>query len=83
MLGDLGHSLETPAARLLACWDEAVGGELAARCEPCGWSGAELEVRCESSAWAQHLKAREAETLAALTAVLGEEAPTRLRVRIR
>jgi predicted nucleic acid-binding Zn ribbon protein len=68
--------------RIVACWEEAVGMEVADHCEPSALRGEVLEVRVDSSVWSQHLQMRREEILDALRAALGADAPGDLRFRV-
>jgi predicted nucleic acid-binding Zn ribbon protein len=68
--------------RIAACWDEAVGSEVARHCQPSALRGAVLEITVDSSVWSQHLQMRREEILAGLRGVLGADAPADLRFRV-
>jgi predicted nucleic acid-binding Zn ribbon protein len=69
--------------RIAACWEEAVGGEIAGHCEPYALRGEVLEVVVDSSVWSQHLQMRREEILEGLRGALGADAPADLRFRVR
>jgi len=83
VLDELGHGTRNPAMKLAACWETAVGPEIAAHAEPVDWRGETLEVAVDSPSWSQQLQLRCEEILAALEEAMGPEAPTALRLRIR
>ena len=68
--------------RIVACWEEAVGPEIASHCQPSALRGAVLEVTVDSSVWSQHLQMRRDEILEGLRDALGADAPADLRFRV-
>lgn len=82
VLDDLGMEAAVRAHRVGQRWQEAVGPEVAAHCQPVGVRNGVLEARVESSVWAQQLQLRTPEILEALRRVLGDEAPTAVRFRV-
>jgi len=82
VLEDLGMEAASRAHEVNQRWEEAVGSEVAAHCQPVGLRNGVLEARVDSSVWAQQLQLRTPEILEALRGVLGEEAPTALRFRV-
>ena len=68
--------------RIAACWEEAVGVEIASHCQPSALRGAVLEVTVDSSVWSQHLQMRRDEILEGLRGALGADAPADLRFRV-
>jgi len=83
VLDELGHGLASRSMQLAARWEESVGAELAAHCEPVALRGPVLEVAADSPVWSQQLQLRQEEILRALAATLGSQAPTQLRLRVR
>jgi predicted nucleic acid-binding Zn ribbon protein len=82
VLDELGHHQSSAAMRIVACWEEAVGSEIAGHCQPSALRGKVLEVTVESSVWNQHLQMRRDEILDGLRAALGAEAPSDLHFRV-
>ncbi|MED5261188.1 MAG: DUF721 domain-containing protein [Myxococcota bacterium] len=82
VLEDLGMEAASRAHEVNQRWEEAVGPEVAAHCQPVGVRNGVLEARVDSSVWAQQLQLRTPEILEALRGVLGKEAPTALRFRV-
>lgn len=82
VLDELGLEEAARAHRLGQCWEEAVGPQIAAHCQPAGLRDGVLEAQVDSSVWAQQLQLRSPEILASLRDRLGEEAPTALRFRV-
>ncbi len=83
VLRDLGLAGTPRLLRIRDVWETAVGAPVAEQAEPAGLVGDVLEVRVTSSAWSQQLQLRSPQILAALREALGDEAPSRLRLRIR
>ena len=82
VLEDIGAGDGARVLRIAECWEEAVGAEVAAHCQPTALRGGVLEATVDSSVWCQQLQLRGPEILAALRAVLPAEAPTELWFRI-
>ena len=68
--------------RIAACWEEAVGPEIAGHCQPSALRGGVLEISVDSSVWSQHLQMRRDQILEGLRRVLGDDAPADLRFRV-
>lgn len=83
VLEELGHGAAAQAAVLMQRWEEVVGAEAAAHCEPLALRGRVLEVAADSPSWSQQLQLRREEILGALQRILGPEAPAELRLRVR
>lgn len=81
-LQDLGADGVLRVMRVVECWEEAVGAEVAGHCQPTALRGAVLEASVDSSVWCQQLKLRTPEILSALERVLGDEAPSELWLRV-
>ena len=82
VLGELGHHGTSASMRIVACWEEAVGIEIAGHCRPSALRGQVLEVTVDSSVWSQHLQLHKDEMLQGLRAALGPGAPADLRFRV-
>ena len=82
VLVELGHHGNSASMRIAACWEEAVGSEIAGHCRPSALRGEVLEVTTDSSVWSQHLQMRRDEILEGLRGALGSEAPADLRFRV-
>jgi predicted nucleic acid-binding Zn ribbon protein len=82
VLDELGHHGTSASMRIVACWEEAVGREIASHCEPSALRGAVLEVTVDSSVWSQHLQMQRDEILEGLRGALGADAPADLRFRV-
>jgi predicted nucleic acid-binding Zn ribbon protein len=68
--------------KISACWERAVGAEIAEHCRPTALRGGVLEVTVDSSVWSQHLQMRRDEMLGGLRSALGPDAPADLRFRV-
>lgn len=82
VLLDLGASDAALVLRILECWPEAVGEEVAAHCRPTALQGGVLIAETPSSVWCQQLQLRAPELLAGLRRVFGDEAPAEIRFRV-
>jgi predicted nucleic acid-binding Zn ribbon protein len=82
VLDDLGLDGPVRVLRVVERWEEAVGAEIAAHCQPVSLRNGTLEAVVDSSVWAQQLGLRVPEILEALRRVLGDEAPATLRFHV-
>ncbi len=82
VMSDLGLTDTARVMRIAACWEEAVGREIADHCRPTALRGGRLEATVDSSVWCQQLQLRAPEILQALRRLLGEDAPSELRLRV-
>ena len=82
VLDDLGLDTPLRVMRVVECWEEAVGAEIARHCRPRAMREGTLDAEVDSSVWAQQLQLRAPEILAALTRLLGDEAPSALRFHL-
>jgi predicted nucleic acid-binding Zn ribbon protein len=82
VLEDIGASSSARVSRIAQHWEEAVGKEIAQHCRPSGLRGDVLEISVDSSVWCQQLQLRSPEILAALRAVLPDDAPSELWFRV-
>jgi predicted nucleic acid-binding Zn ribbon protein len=82
VLGELGFDATARVLRIAQRWEEALGPELAAHCRPQALRGDVLETAVDSSVWCQQLQLRTPEILAGLRRVLGDDAPSKLRLRV-
>ncbi len=74
---------KTPLAAVQAIWTGAVGERVAAVAEPVSEREGEVVVSCADSVWAQELDLMQMQLLDRLRERLGEEAPERLRFRVK
>ena len=82
VMSDLGLTDTARVMQIAARWEEAVGREIADHCRPTALRGGRLEVTVDSSVWCQQLQLRAPEILQALRRLLGEDAPSELRLRV-
>jgi predicted nucleic acid-binding Zn ribbon protein len=82
VLRELGFDEMARLLRIAERWEEALGPELARHCRPQALRGDVLEASVTSSVWCQQLQLRTPEILASLRQVLGEEAPSKLWLRV-
>jgi predicted nucleic acid-binding Zn ribbon protein len=82
VLGELGFAEMARVLRIAERWQEALGPELAPHCRPEALRGDVLEASVESSVWCQQLQLRTPEILAGLRRELGDDAPSKLRLRV-
>lgn len=82
VMNDLGLTDTARVMQIAARWEEAVGREIAEHCRPTALRGELLEATVDSSVWCQQLQLRVPEILEGLRRVLGEEAPSDLRMRV-
>ncbi len=82
LLADFGLGASARVLRIAERWSEAVGPEIARHSQPLALRGDELEVEVASSVWSQQLQPQLPVLLERLRAVLGDEAPSKLRLRL-
>jgi len=82
VLDDLGLDGPLRVMRVVECWEQAVGAEIARHCRPSALREGTLEAEVDSSVWAQQLQLRVPEILEALRGVLGDDAPSALRFHL-
>ena len=82
VLDDLGLDRTSLVARVVGCWEDAVGPEVARHCHPTALRGTVLEASVDTSVWCQQLQLRTPEILSALERELGNEAPTSLWFKV-
>jgi len=70
------------AVRVWTAWDEMVGSELAAHCEPVRLAGKVLVVRAESPAWATQLRYLTAQLIERADTALGAGSVREVRVTV-
>ena len=69
--------------RILECWEEVVGSEVARQVRPQLIRGRDLVVSVDHPAWATELELAGSAVLGRLAEKLGETAPQRLSVRVQ
>jgi hypothetical protein len=73
----------TRLAAVQAIWTQAVGEHLAAVTEPVEERRDAIVVSCRGSVWAEELDLMQRELMERLEALLGEQAPAKLRFEAR
>jgi len=82
VLRELGFDEMARVLRIAERWEEALPPDLAPHCRPEALRGEVLEASVESSVWCQQLQLRAPEILAGLRRVLGDDAPSKLWLRV-
>lgn len=82
VLRDLGLEESARALRIQERWEQAVGAEVSAHCQPVALRDGILEARVDSSVWCQTLRLRTPQLLDALARELGDDAPRQLWLRL-
>lgn len=76
-LGALVRSwgMENPieTARIFSAWEQIVGPEVSARCQPSSLKGGVLKVRTESAVWASEFRYLSADVIRRINSELGKE----------
>jgi predicted nucleic acid-binding Zn ribbon protein len=80
---DLGLTETARVMRIAERWEEAVGPEIADHCRPTALRGDVLEATVDSSVRCQEIQLAKPRILAALSRVLGGDAPSDLWLRLR
>lgn len=87
VLDQVVRSLGAPSTKALRSvfseWDDVVGEQVAAHARPLALDGGRLVVGVDEPGWATQLRYLEPELLAQLREALGEDAVTRIEVRVR
>lgn len=78
----LGLARPDVFAQVQQHWSSIVGGSVASRCQPSSIRGGELVVVTADPATAEQLRWTAADLVAAVTAVLGEDAVERVVVKV-
>jgi len=76
-----GWELDLSVHAVLARWPELVGAELAAHCQPEGFTAGVLTIRAESSAWATQLRLLAPQLASRLNAQVGAGTVGKINVR--
>ena len=82
VMRDLGLTETARVMQIAGRWEEAVGPGIAAHCRPTALRGETLEATVDSSARCQELQLSKPRILADLRRVLGDDAPSDLRLRV-
>ena len=71
-----GADVEVALARVMACWDEVVGAEVAGHCHPRTLDEGVLHIVAESTAWATQLRLLAPALTERVRAELAQHSPT-------
>ncbi len=82
LLDEVGLGATAKAVAVIRAWDEALGPEFAEHCRPDGVRNGVIHARVRDSSWMQALQLEKPAIFARLRALLGEDAPRDLRLRI-
>ncbi len=81
LVAEHGWEDDVAVGGVMGRWPEIVGADLAAHCEPEGWSEGVLTVRTDSTAWATQVRMLAPQVLRRLGEELGHGTVTRIEVR--
>lgn len=82
LLDEVGLGATANAVAVIRAWDEALGPEFRAHCRPDGVRNGVIHARVSDSSWMQRVQLEKPRIFARLRALLGDSAPTQLRLRI-
>ena len=81
LVAEHGWEDDVAVGGVMGRWPEIVGADVAAHCEPEGWSDGVLTVRTDSTAWATQVRLLAPQLLRRLSDELGPGTVTRVEVR--
>ncbi|WP_182358530.1 DUF721 family protein [Tomitella gaofuii] len=76
-----GWNRHVAEGRVLGCWDEVVGEEIADHAAPSSLHDGVLHVTAESTAWATQLRMVQSQILAKIARAVGDGVVTKLEIR--
>lgn len=82
LLDEVGLGATAQAVQVIRAWDEALGPEFRLHCRPDGVRNGVIHARVRDSAWMQRLQLEKPRIFARLRGLLGDAAPSELRLRI-
>jgi len=82
LLDEVGLGATAQAVHVIRAWDEALGPEFRAHCRPDGVRNGVIHARVRDSAWMQRIQLEKPRIFARLRAILGDQTPRELRLRI-
>jgi predicted nucleic acid-binding Zn ribbon protein len=82
LLDEVGLGATAKAVQVIRAWDEALGPEFRSHCRPDGVRNGVIHARVRDSAWMQRLQLEKPRIFARLRGLLGDAAPSELRLRI-
>ncbi|GAB3269417.1 DciA family protein [Arthrobacter pigmenti] len=80
LVKERGWTAPVAVGSVMAQWDELVGPEIAAHCQPDSFADTTVAVRCDSTAWATQLRLLSPNLLARFDAELGQGVVTKIHV---
>lgn len=80
LVKERGWAAPVAVGSVMAQWNELVGPEIAAHCQPDSFSDTTVAVRCDSTAWATQLRLLSPNLLAKFDAELGQGVVTKIHV---
>lgn len=80
LVKERGWTAPVAVGSVMAQWDELVGPEIAAHCQPDSFADTTVAVRCDSTAWATQLRLLSPNLLAKFDAELGQGVVTKIHV---
>ncbi|MHB8246550.1 MAG: DciA family protein [Acidimicrobiales bacterium] len=83
LLRSRGLTAAIVMSKVLACWEQAVGSELAAKIKPVSLRQKELVCEVEDPAWATQVKLLSDKVLSRLADEVGSPVAERLTVRVK
>jgi len=82
LLDEVGLGATAQAVQVIRAWDQAVGPTFLAHCRPDGVRNGVIHARVRDSSWMQALQLEKPAIFARLRELLGDSAPTDMRLRI-
>lgn len=80
LVKERGWTAPVAVGSVMAQWDQLVGPEIAAHCQPDSFADTTVAVRCDSTAWATQLRLLSPNLLAKLDTELGQGVVTKIHV---
>lgn len=80
LVKERGWTAPVAVGSVMAQWNQLVGPEIAAHCQPDSFADTTVAVRCDSTAWATQLRLLSPNLLAKFDAELGQGVVTRIHV---
>jgi predicted nucleic acid-binding Zn ribbon protein len=82
LLDEVGLGATAKAVQVIQAWDEALGPDFRSHCRPDGVRNGVIHARVRDSSWMQRMQLEKPRIFARLRALLGDEAPKDMRLRI-
>ncbi|WP_052136510.1 DUF721 domain-containing protein [Arthrobacter sp. PAMC 25486] len=80
LVSDRGWSSPLAVGSVMAQWDDLVGPDIAAHCQPESFEVTTLHIRCDSTSWATQLRLLSSSLLAKFDEALGRGVVTKIMV---